>query len=242
MGQFKEAIETLKSILDEKSLAAEPGILISLANAYLDLGVQEAFTGFSYRAESSFLSSIETALKAIESSPGFRRVAWKFLADSLYHLSDIDTFADISRVCHTLSVVERYISVSDRLVELNILPLLPDQCSTGIKVLDFAVAAFDYRITFGFYDEKAKASAWFDLGIALQSWAKRNDASEHRKGAQEKSTRCLKESILADAGNELYWVALGDTYFEENAKSAQHAYVKALEINSKARYILFQLM
>jgi len=36
----------------------------------------------------------------------------------------------------------------------------------------------------------------------------------------------------------MYWIAMGDVHFLSHAKTAQHAYIKALEINSKVRVVV----
>jgi superkiller protein 3 len=231
IGQFKVAIVSFESILLSQPM--ELAVLLSLSNAYLDLGREEAVNGFTSSAEASFLSSIETAVKAIDSNPGYRRVAWKIVADSFYHLSDFASFTETVQVHDVLVAVKNLIksSPSERLSKLSITPLKIE--ATGLGVLDFAVAAHDFRMTFGFHDDRAKASAWFDLGISLQLWSKRNDRNDHRKEALEQGINCLKQAVLADPSNEASWIALGHAHFETNAKSAQHAYIRALEINSK---------
>jgi superkiller protein 3 len=238
-GQYKEAIASFESVLVERP--SELGVLVSLAYANFYLGREQVVTGFGTRAETSFLTCIKTALRAIDSSPGFRRVAWKVIADSLYHLSDASSFADVVQVRNVLTKVQQLCttSSSERLAELSLLPLESPQPATGTKILDLSVVAYDYRISLGFHDDKAKASSWFDFGTALQALCKRNGLNEHRQRAQDQSIQCFKEAIIGDPGNELYWMGLGNAYFETNPKNAQHAYVRALEINSKVRPVKY---
>lgn len=107
---------------------------------------------------------------------------------------------------------------------------------SSLNILEFAVATYEYRISFGFHDDNAKASAWYDLGVALQA-LRSQSVAPHATIIQDQAIGCLKEAVLVEPDNELHWIALGDIYSLNNAKSAQHAYIRALELNSKVRLI-----
>jgi superkiller protein 3 len=50
---------------------------------------------------------------------------------------------------------------------------------------------------------------------------------------KEKMFEVLKKAVQSDPGNDMYWVGLGNAYFATHAKAAQHAYIKALDIDSR---------
>ena len=51
---------------------------------------------------------------------------------------------------------------------------------------------------------------------------------------KERSIELLKNSLQLDVGNAVYWAALGNTYFLLHPNAAQHAYIRAIEIDSKS--------
>ena len=230
-GQFIEAITSLQSILDEHP--SELGVLIALSTAHLNNGAQQVSSGFFARAEVSFLTAIEVALEAMETNYGFSRVAWKIIADSLFRYSGIQLPRETERLLDALITVKEILEVAPSIPISK--PLVdsfsPESVST-LNILEFGVATYEYRISFGFHDDKAKAGAWYDLGVALQNLRSRSTES-HTAVAQDQVIRCLKEAVSAEPDEELHWIALGDAYFLKNAKSAQHAYIRSLELNSK---------
>jgi superkiller protein 3 len=234
MGHFGDAIAAFESILDTRP--SEVGVLVSLGQAYLDLGRSELSEGFHARAERSFVTCIRVGLRTVHESPGFRALAWKTVADAIYSLSNRSTFHDEENVRLSLSeVVCLFPSELEHLTGVLVVPLvLDDALLTGIKTLEIAAAAYSYRISLGSSEVATKSgSAWFDLGIALHSWITRLDNGADHEKAKKKAIECLTQAVREDPGNDAYWVALGDVNFLTNAKTAQHAYIKALEINSK---------
>jgi superkiller protein 3 len=234
LGQFREAIGSFESILTDRPL--EIGVLMSLGQTYLDLGRSETSTAFTARAEQSFVTSIQVALRAIEVSPGCRGVAWKTATDAIFYLSNRSSFTDGERVRIVLSEVASLVAVrsSDRLSSIISSSHLPeDSLPTGLQALEIAMAAYDYRVTLGFSDTMASGSAWFDLGIALHSWATKVSPSESQRKAEKQAGDCLIQALREDPGNVSYWNALGNVVFGTQPRTAQHAYIKALEIDSK---------
>lgn len=234
-GHFTEAIKSLQSILGDRP--SELGILIALSKAHLNSGAQEVALGFFARAEVSFLEAIEVAWKAMETNSGLSRVAWKIIADSLFRYSSIRSPRETERLSDALLTLKEIleatpsIPISKPLVD----SFIPEEIS-ALNILDFAVATYEYRISFRFHDDKAKASAFYDLGVALLTLRSRNVAS-HATITQDQVIGCLKEAVSAEPDEESHWIALGDAYFLHNAKSAQHAYIRSLELNSKVRTI-----
>lgn len=231
MGHFEDAIVAFESILITRP--SEVGVLVSLGQAYLDLGRTELSEGFQTRAEHSFVTCIGVGLRTIHESPGFRAVAWKTIADAVYSLSSRSTFHNEENVRDVLSeVVKIFPTELEHLAGiLDPSTLLGDAPLTGLKAVEIAAAAYSYKISLG--SSEVTASAWFDLGIALHSWIRRQDFGGDQEKAKAKVVECLTQAIREDPGNDTYWVALGDAHFLANAKTAQHAYIKALEIDSK---------
>ncbi|KAH7923951.1 TPR-like protein [Leucogyrophana mollusca] len=235
MGKLSEALTSFQSILDARP--AEVGVLISVAQTYLDLARHERFTGFGARAEQSFLSCVETSLHAIAESPGYRGVAWKIAADALFGLSSSSSFTDQGGIRAILNEVSTLVfqHSSTRLSQVfKLIPVGAEDTLSGLHALQVALAAYDYRITVGSTEDAAASSSWFDLGVALHYWAIRAPPSDQNQPASDAAATFVIEALKKDPSNATFWTALGDIHFVAKPKAAQHAYIKALDVDPKS--------
>ena len=242
MGQFQEAIDMFVAILEHTS--SELRVLLSLAQSYLEFGRAQLAAGFSARAESSFVASVRVTLRSIDSTPGFRRIAWKVSADALYELSRLATLAHSDEILKTIEDVLRLLAdySSSRLSTFIPFPVTlsdDDPYAMGKYASQVALLAYDYRITLGSLDDTASASAYYDLGMALCSYARTGGKSQD--AAQKNAVICLKEALRLDPYNRRYWNTFGNALFVEQPKTAQHAYIRALEIDSKVSLLRSRL-
>ncbi|KAG2355063.1 hypothetical protein BDR07DRAFT_1304231 [Suillus spraguei] len=232
-GRLAEALISFQSILDVRP--TEAGVLLSVAQTYFDLARHERLAGFVARAEQSFISCVNVTLVAIRESPGYRGVAWKIAADALFELSVITVFADESNVRATVTIVYELIQdqSSARLAGLfKFTALSPDDHVTGLNALEAAIAAYDYRITVGSSDEAALPSSLYDLAVALYEWTLKKPSGTVRQ-ASEAANSFLIQALQKEPGNVWFWVALGDLHFAQKPKLSQHAYIKAIDVDSK---------
>ncbi len=236
MSQFQEAIDTFTDISTREP--SELRVLISLGQTHLEFGRAQLAAAFKSRAEASFVSSVQVTMRLIDASPGFRRIAWKTAADAIYEISRISAYTDQDNVISTLQVVVPLVSehpqdhLSDIIAKS---PALMDTSDSAISrfALEIAVAAYSYRQSLGSLDDTASGSAHYDLGMALCSFAKTISFGTVQEAARKESIRCLKEAISLDPVSNQYWNALGNALFITQPKTAQHAYIRALEIDSK---------
>ncbi|KAJ7647495.1 superkiller protein 3 [Roridomyces roridus] len=233
IGQFQEAVDAFQIILEQRP--SEVGVLVSLGQTYLDLGKAEFVDGFTARAEQSFITAVRIALQTMGGSAGFRSVSWKTAADAIFFLSRRSTCIDEDAVRSLFVDVMALLSPepSKRLAGLVSTVFDENSSVNGLKALEIAAIAYDYRITLGSSEGLARGSAWYDLGMSLQCLTTKRDSDEIRQQLVAKAGECFTEAVREDPGNELYWLALGDVNFLSRAKTAQHAYIKALEIDSK---------
>lgn len=232
-GRLVEALFSFKSILDARP--KEIGVLLSLAQTQLDLAHQERFTGFSARSEQSFVAAITTCFTTSQGSPGHGGVTWKVVADALFGLSKAAMFVDERSV-------EDILNRTNSLLHGHASTRIPQAFSpqsaakptplTRHHVLEAAIAAYDYRITIGSTEDIALGSALFDLAVALYTWCAEDKNNTHET-ASESAISLLKQALQKEPGNPIYWIALANMYFLEKPKAAQHAYIKALEHDSK---------
>ncbi|KAF8160990.1 TPR-like protein [Crassisporium funariophilum] len=234
MGLFEEAIVILEAI--RVAQPAEAGVLSLLAQAHLDLGRMEVGDGFEIRAEASFVAAIEMALEMIELVPGFRTMAWKVISDAAFQLSLSSAFVDEAGVRDALQAIVFLPSPdsAEKLVKLIPPPIVQDgNTLTGLHVISVTIHACLSQISLHSLNQTSNSTAWYDIGVALQSWLSKAPSSVDAATAHDLIVECLSKGLQADASNDQYWVALGNAHFLSHAKAAQHAYIKALEIDAK---------
>ncbi|KAI3608067.1 antiviral protein [Moniliophthora roreri] len=234
LGQYQQAIDQLQSILSSRD--PELCALVSLAQTYLNLGREELNDVFVARAEESFRLSIRTSFEAIKISTGFRAVLWKIIADALYFLGMSTSFCDEIAISGVVLEAAQILEgeISSRLAGIISSPSTSLEAPlTPITLLELAVMGYDHRITLGSSENAAVGSAWYDLAIGLRSLAEKLAHGTRRESAESQAIKCLTEAIRACPMVDDHWIALGDANFVQQPKTAQHAYVRALEINSK---------
>ncbi|KAG7088368.1 hypothetical protein E1B28_012371 [Marasmius oreades] len=232
LGHYQQGIDQLQTILGSRP--SEICALVSLARTHFDLGHLESNAGYLARAEQSFLSAVRKALAAIENSTGFRAVIWKLIADALYFLGSSPVFHEESAVVQIVSAVTAILGANASTRVSGIIPATVNTPLTRTSVVEVAVLAYDHRTTLGSSEASAVGSAWFDLAISLRSLANRLNPGPRRENAQKQSIESITEAIRSCPMVDNYWVALGDAHFTSQPKIAQHAYIRALELNSKS--------
>jgi superkiller protein 3 len=235
-GQFVEAIEAFTSILETRP--GELGALMALGQTQLDLGRAEELAGFAARAEASFVAAIGAAIDAMQGSPGFRRMAWKIIGDALFGLSQRATFALEDEVRTALNSALEILGPdpSPRLKALFVVSQgSSDVPLKGKAVLELAVSAYEYRRALGAREDPSYGSSSADLAVALHTWARATPDPEKRALAEKEAVDAITAALRSDPGNEAYWITLGDIHFEKTPKAAQHAYIRAVEIDKTVR-------
>lgn len=241
VGQLTDAIRVFEEILVAKP--AELRVLMSLSQTYLDLGCRELATAFTTRAEDSFTTGIRVALRLLDASPGFRHIVWKLIGDALFHLSQLQVFSDERRVLTTLQeVVLHFQQVSERLSGIITIQSLQDTSTDRLSLttLEACIASFDLRLSLAATEsteDTVSASSYYDLSTALGVYSRRPSANDEKERIEGTAIQCVKEAISLDYANDIYWNVLGSLLSVSKPKSAQHAFIKALEIDSKACYL-----
>lgn len=236
-GRLVEALLSFDSILGARP--KEIGVLLSLAQTQLDLAHQERFTGFSARSEQSFVAAIATCFTTSQESTGQGGVTWKIVADALFGLSKAAVFVDERTVEDILNRANSLLQghASTRIAQFFTTKSASKHTPlTRRRVLETAVAAYDYRITIGSTEDIVLGSALYDLAVALHGWYAEDKSTSHET-ASESAALLLKQALQKEPGNSVYWIALGNMYFLGKPKASQHAYIKALEHDSKVRSI-----
>ena len=241
-GHFSEAIQAFESILVGRP--SEIGVLLSLAQTYLELGRNELSSGFLVRAEQTFESCISISLRLIRETEtsGFRSMAWKIVGDAIFCLSKQFLFTNAASVGQILSEVASLITpnTSDRLSGILTIPK-PDTTESpvgGFQALEIAIAAYDYRLLLGASDDNLLGSPWYDLGNALYYWSTRTLSEDKKELAIKQAISFFTKALREEPGNDKYWNALGSVNFIDQPQTAQHAFIKALETDDKVSKII----
>ena len=244
MCLFDEAIQTFSGILENHP--SELRVLVSLAQSHLDFGRAQLAAGFSSRAEASFVSCILATLEYADVTPGFRRVTWKSAADALYSLSSLPAISDPEQVMTVVGRVLTDISGVPHKLLTTLAGFPPTSTSDSTEatahfILRTAITTYSFRTTLGALDDSSSASPQYDLGMALCVFAQRERDEAQRDAAHKVAITCLKEALKLDPLNDKYWNTIGNALFLQQPKTAQHAYIRALEIDKKVRICSFTL-
>lgn len=236
MSLFEDAIFILENILQSQPDAAGPLVLI--ARAHLDLGLAHLTGGFLIRAEESFLSTIRIALDIIARVTGFRSTAWKLIGDAATQLSSFSTFVFGDTIRSVLRSIQ-FLSPPDwaeKVVKIVDLPSFRDDDPIGsLAMIRTAIHAYLSQLSL-ILPNVSHSVEWYDFSLALESWillSRETTSAEDISFVKERVFESLKKAVQAEPGNDVYWVGLGNAYFSTHAKAAQHAYIKALDIDSR---------
>jgi superkiller protein 3 len=226
IGLHQEAIPILEELLTQRP--DELSVLVALAQAHFSLGRTQFQGGYHIRAEDSFLDAIEVAMLILDRHPGFRGVSWKIISDATLQLCFRTKFQNESRIIKVSSALSLLLSKED-----NAIPHSPSpaESSSPIAFLNMSIQACHLRVALNHSSNIARGAAWYDLATGLKVWCKRvpDVSPETKRRVTEAMTKALKEELT----NELYWSIYGNIQFPDHPKIAQHAYIKALEMNSK---------
>ncbi|KAL5485002.1 SKI3 [Sanghuangporus weigelae] len=233
-GQLPIAIAAFNEVLEK--VPRETTVLLSLAEAHFAQGRSELSRGYLSRSSASFLSAIIVSLDLADSSPGFRRLALKTIADSLMALSDFSEFSDPDMAAKTLSrMAALYVEKNDeRISGIIEYPLLADSSiANAIAALQLAVVTYSLRLSLFATDEEGIGSAWYDLGISISRLASFTQSQTMKEKAEKVAVEFVRTALSADPRTSLFWNAFGNLNFVARPMIAQHSYIRALESNSK---------
>ncbi|KAG9127255.1 Superkiller protein 3 [Ceratobasidium sp. 392] len=241
MGLYSQAVGTLNQILINHPNERNPLVLVALAGAYLDLGCLEASTGYVARAEISWSSSLELAHQVVSEASlhAARRVGWKLAYDSLLELGKRRVFLDTQAVQVALAPLVELLAEREHELEHNLLGAFKVgqvvdallEGPNGSTALKMAAIISAYLVTLSADDEDVAANAWAGIAIPLSNAKPSEETDESRKRLDAAAVNAVKHALRRDPSNGGLWSLYGSLLFSTDAKVAQHAYIKAIEIN-----------
>lgn len=231
-SEYVESIVCLQSILDLRP--TEFGVLMAQAQAYLELGCSEFNSGIFARATTAFIEGIRAALLATSTdAAGLRNPSWKLIGDALVMLARTSIVPNSSIITPIFAdlVSKLPSSSTDRL--RGVYSYLGAEVISSAHTTELAVAVYSHRVSLDHSETSVSASAHFDLATSLICWLKESPRRNGAEVAMEFISTSLLQALRLDPTNDLYWVTFGNHAFSDQPKVAQHAFIKALEINPK---------
>ncbi|KAF7428403.1 Superkiller protein 3 [Pleurotus ostreatus] len=232
-SEYAESIVCLQSILDLRP--TEFGVLMAQAQAYLELGCSEFNSGIFARATTAFIEGIRAALLATSTdAAGLRNPSWKLIGDALVMLARTSIVPNSSIITPIFAdlVSKLPSSSTDRL--RGVYSYLGAEVISFAHTTELAVAVYSHRVSLDHSETSVSASAHFDLATSLICWLKESPRRNGAEVAKEFISTSLLQALRLDPTNDLYWVTFGNHVFSDQPKVAQHAFIKALEINPKS--------
>ncbi|KAF9497222.1 TPR-like protein [Pleurotus eryngii] len=232
-SEYVESIVCLQSILDLRP--TEFGVLVAQAQACLELGCSEFNSGIFARATTTFIEGIRAALLATTTdAAGLRGPSWKLIGDALVMLARTSIVPSPSIITPIFAdLVSKLPSNStDRL--RGVYSYLGAGVISFVHTTELAVAVYSHRVSLDHSETSVSASAHFDLATSLICWLKESPGRNGAEVAKEFISTSILQALRLDPTNDLYWVTFGNHAFSDQPKVAQHAFIKALEINPKS--------
>jgi superkiller protein 3 len=237
-GQFEQAIESYQNVLGEEGTSDNiVGVRLALADAYLSLGLQQVAAGFLHRSEISFAACMRIAIEIIVSSAGLRRLGWKRAGDAATYLSKLQSFSDEKLVISCLislgellaaSPVNKSLSSFMETVQMKSIAS-PRQC------LQLAIWSYDKYLELGPHDSRTRGAICFDLSVTLRRLSQMITHEDKKNLCWIEAVKNCKRAIQSEPQNAAYWTVLGDLHFFGTPKLAQHAYIQAIDFDTKVR-------
>lgn len=229
LGLFQEAIFGLEKLLEKCPI--ELSILVALARAHLSLGQTEYQEGFHARAESSFLQCLEVASLINKHHPGFRSIGWKLISDAAFQLSRQPTIQDHEQADKISGSLRILLSSEHNLSPESSHFTESADVHSPLTFLGVSIRVCRLRINLNASSNAARGSAWYDLAIGLQRWCDQKMPAELE--TQSEIVDAITNALKEEPTNNSYWTAYGNAHFSDQPEIAQHAYIKALELDPK---------
>lgn len=252
IGQVHRQLEdhqlAVDAFLEILSQHEEDVVKVALAETRLEMAQAYRSSGFIDRAKDSWAMALSAGLELTE-KVGARGVAWKVVSDSLANLAGVlhgpleGENSPTNALLRTgtllqqewegaddsLSSLEGLSTLISRLKGEGLAPILEG----GVVAGRLSIAACSYRVHLAGTVDSSLSSALFDLAASLFNYSARTTVIPDAAKLHQTAAGLLKRGLRLSPGNEVYWNALGTVSFNTNPKLAQHAYIKALEIEPK---------
>lgn len=252
MGEFLESFELLQLLLERGDIAGmESFILTKICEVLVSRTGREIFSGAIMRSLATITEAFQFFEKSIRSSTSLK--LWKIYGDSLLlcintqsHIAKLpfDIINEIIDISYNEIVSANDFIIKDIWVELeykNDLKLETSQSNRDqLDGIHYALVLSGFAAISNAPKQGSRlllSSLVYNLAILFLSWYRDSKLDIHRDIA----IKLLKKSIQFEPTNAGYWNTLGLTCMNRNSRVAQHCFIKALSIDTKAAPVWFNL-
>ncbi|KAH7108181.1 TPR-like protein [Auriculariales sp. MPI-PUGE-AT-0066] len=231
LTEYDEAVTLYRRILD--SHPEETGVSFALANASLLAGKKHRATGFFARSLEALAESISLAVQLLHSSVTFKSAVWKLLNDSLLELPMTRLGREESLFSSLGEVLELLRGSTGEVSAVLPLPTDIDDASSSAPIsLILAAHVAQSRVhLLAANDGPGRAAALHDLSIVLHRVALSVASKSTQTASRKFMLKVIRECVKLDPNSDAHWVTLGVASFEDNVEMAQHAFIRAIEID-----------
>lgn len=239
IGLFDEALSAFLAL--QKELPEELVVAAAIAETRLSLALAEAKNGYTARCVSSLHACILSSMNLLDKGQSAARIAWKVVGDALVKLSALlreDDKAiravvkeltarlaaeDIDKSNPSVTVITtRYMS-----------DIVEDRPLSGVCGA-LAVLSYSMRMLLYAQADDAAGSAWFDIGQALhqlENHYRELGLQRKTEDVRIESVHCVRTALQKEPLNGTFWNLLGVLSAKMSPKLAQHALIRACELN-----------
>lgn len=244
IGLYDEALLAFLEL--KKELPEELVIAAAVAETRLSLALAEARNGFTTRCIASLQGCLQSSIDLLDKGQSAARIGWKLIGDALLKLSTLlpgDNEA-IRETAENLStrLAEEDIDKSNPTVTVVTTKTMTDVVS--VKPLSavcgaLAVLAHSMRMLLYPQADDTSGSAWFDIGQALhrlEDCYSELGLSRKLEDVRIESVHCVRTALQKEPLNGMFWNLLGVLSTRVSPKLAQHALIRACELNLRVSW------
>lgn len=246
IGLYEEALAAL--VLLQQEMPEELVIGAAVAETRLSLALSEALNGLTSRSVESIKACLRSCLDLLDKGQTASRIGWKLVGDALMKLSSLLPGED-ETIRATVEDLTARLSKEDIDKSNPAVTVITTRTMSGIvsqKPLSavcgaLAVLAYSMRMLLYPQADDAAGSAWFDVGQALHRLEDHYAELELNRRPDDvriESVHCVRMALQKEPLNGTFWNLLGILSAKVSAKLAQHALIRACELNVRVSFLV----
>jgi superkiller protein 3 len=241
IGLYDASVDTFDKLL--RARPDELVITVALAETLLQLGLAQVRTGLTKRAIGTLIECLSLSSDLVEGESA-KRIAWKLVGDGLMKLGELVQVTDGEIVKPLLNGFLEKLDAEDVDAKNSLLSIVTvahlqqniHDLNSDVACLAVGVLSYSIRMLLDAEVADAAGPAWFDLGHALHRVKPHMQifdpsAEKPDKEVNLQSIQCLRNALQKEPLNGQFWNLLGVLATDATPKLAQHALIRACELN-----------
>lgn len=249
IGLFDEALLAFSSL--QRELPDELVISVAIAETSLSLALSEARNGLIYRSIDGLVDCLKSCSTLVEKGQTAARIGWKLVGDALGKLASL-SLADDSEIRPVAQHIATQLANADidksnpsvTVVTAAKIVQMVDSKPIAAVCAALSTLAYSMRMLLYAQADDAAGSAWFDIGQALYRLEKHYPKLEMGRKQDEvrmESVNCVRTALQKEPLNGTFWNLLGVLSVKFSPKLAQHALIRACELNVRVSICLLMV-